>query len=91
MRRLIWSPGALDDLIGIQTYIAGFNPAAARRFFVRLRAAGMSLIDFPDRGRPVGNGRRELTIVRPYLIRYVVVGGAVRILSVRHAARRRES
>ena len=51
----------------------------------------MSLIDFPDRGRPVGNGRRELTIVRPYLIRYVVVGGAVRILSVRHAARRRES
>ncbi|WP_339931787.1 type II toxin-antitoxin system RelE/ParE family toxin [uncultured Brevundimonas sp.] len=90
MRRLIWSPGARDDLIDIQTYIAGFNPAAASRFFTRLTTAGKSLLELPDRGRPIGNGRRELTVVPPYLIRYVVLDAEVRILSVRHVARRRE-
>jgi len=86
MRRLIWSPDALNDLIDIQQYLSGFNPAAAARFFIRLKAAGESLADYPDRGRPIGRGRRELVIVRPYIIRYVVLSDEVRIMTVRHSA-----
>ncbi len=88
VRRLIWSPAARDDLIDIQTYIAEFNPAVARRLFIKLVPVGQSLLDFPDRGRPIGRGRREITLTRPYILRYVVVGDDVDILSVRHAARR---
>jgi len=29
MRRLIWSPDALGDLVDIQSYLAEFNPATA--------------------------------------------------------------
>lgn len=90
MRRLIWAPKALDDLIDIQAYLNEFNPSAGRRFFMMLKAAGDSLDAFPDRGRPIGGGRRELTIIRPYVIRYRVADTEVRILSIRHAARRPE-
>ncbi|MFN4296383.1 MAG: type II toxin-antitoxin system RelE/ParE family toxin [Brevundimonas sp.] len=88
MRRLIWAPRALVDLIEIQVYLNGFNPSAARRFFIMLKAAGDSLNAFPERGRPIGKGRRELTIIPPYVIRYRVTDVDVRILSVRHGARR---
>ncbi len=88
MRRLIWSPDALRDLIDIQNYLAEFNPAAAARFFMRLKAAGDSLAEFSDRGRPIGRGRRELVIVKPYVIRYVVLKAEVRVLSIRHSARK---
>ena len=91
MRRLIWAPKALVDLIEIQVYLNGFNPSAARRFFMMLKAAGDSLNEFPDRGRPIDKGRRELTVIRPYVIRYRVTAKDVRILSVRHAARRPEA
>lgn len=88
MRRLIWSPRARDDLIEIQTYITTDNPEAARRLVAELFAVTRSLLDYPDRGRPIPRGRREIALIRPYLIRYVVVGEEVRILSIRHGARR---
>jgi len=88
MRRLIWSPDALRDLIDIQSYLAEFNPAAAARFFVRLKAAGDSLAEFSDRGGSIGRGRRELVIVKPYVIRYIVLDDEVRILSIRHSGLR---
>lgn len=91
MRRLIWAPRALVDLVEIQVYLNGFNPSAARRFFMMLKAAGDSLGSFPERGRPIGNGRRELTIIRPYVIRYRVTDEDVRILSIRHGAQRTET
>lgn len=88
MRRLIWSPDALRDLMEIQRYIAEFNPGAAERFFIRLKAAGDSLADFSERGRDSGRGRREHVLVKPYIIRYVVRGDEVRIMTIRHSARR---
>jgi plasmid stabilization system protein ParE len=91
MRRLIWSPDALGDLVDIQSYLAEFNPAAAARFFIRLKASGDSLAEFADRGRSIGRGRRELVIVKPYVIRYIVLDAEVRILSIRHSARRLET
>ena len=79
---------ATHDIIAIRDYIGQFSPLAAQRMAIRLRQAGESLRDFPNRGRPISKGRRELTIVRPYIIRYRVDGERVGVISVRHGARR---
>ncbi len=52
----------------------------------RLLEAAESLSEFSDRGRPI-DGNRELTVIRPYIIRYRVARDAVFILRVRHGAR----
>ena len=46
-----------------------------------------SLAEFPDRGRDVGDGRREMTTVRPYVLRYRVEDERVIVLRIRHGAR----
>jgi plasmid stabilization system protein ParE len=87
---VIWSRKALQQLQAIRAYIATDNPHAARRVFLKLIAASDALVLLPDRGRPIGSGRRELTHVRPYLIRYRVRANAVKILEVQHRARQPE-
>jgi len=86
--RVVWTRRAAADVHRIERYIAHFNPLAAQRLALRLTNAAQSLELFPDRGRPVGQGRRELLSVKPYLIRDRVVGDDVVITSVRHGARR---
>jgi len=54
---------------------------------VRLIALADSLANFPERGRDAGEGRREQTIVPPYILRYRVEADRVVILRVRHGAR----
>ena len=54
----------------------------------RLQIAGDSLSDFPERGRPLRGPLRQLTTVRPYLITYQTGVDPIRILRVRHTARR---
>ncbi|RZJ41352.1 MAG: type II toxin-antitoxin system RelE/ParE family toxin [Brevundimonas sp.] len=88
MRRVVWSPGAQEDLRAIRIYTAGFSTRAAARLYMALGKAGESLTEFPERGRPVKPGVRELTLVKPYVLRYAVVGSEVWVLSIRHAARR---
>lgn len=88
MRRVVWTEQALADLEEISLYIAEFNPAAASRFFIRLKTAAESLSTFAERGRPSIYGTRELTLVRPYLIRYAVRPDRIEIITIRHAARR---
>ena len=90
MRRLIWSSDALDDLRAVRSYIAENNPAAASRVAAALVEAANGLVDFSERGRPIRAGVRELTTVPPYVIRYVVLPGEVRIAFIRHTARRPE-
>jgi len=85
-----WSKRALQQLQAIRAHIAEDNPFAARRIFLKIVAATDSLAFLPNRGRLIGRGRRELTHVRPYLIRYRVQADIVKILQVRHAARRPE-
>lgn len=63
---------------------------AADRLADKLFRAGNALDQKPDRGRPIAGDRRELTHVRPYLIRYRVRAGTVEILAVRHQARKPE-
>ena len=88
MRRVIWTDEARANLLAIRGYIAQFSPLAAQRFSLKLVAAAEDLAENPDRGRSVGNGRRELTLIRPYLIRYRAETDIVFILRIRHAARR---
>lgn len=88
MVRVVWTRRALADLIGIHEYVAEFNPLAAQRLALRLMNAGDSLDLFPERGRPIGSGRRELLSVKPYVIRYRIRHGDVEITSVRHGARK---
>ena len=49
-------------------------------------AVADSLAEFPERGRDAGNGLREMTTVRPYVLRYRVETERVVILRVRHSA-----
>jgi toxin ParE1/3/4 len=56
----------------------------------RLTALANSLADFPERGRDAGKGRRELTVLPPYILRYRVEAERVIILRVRHGARQEE-
>ena len=88
MWRIVWSDEALDQLEEITRYVRDFSPAAAARLEIGIVAAADSLEFMPDRGVPIDRDRRELAAVRPYIIRYVVLKDEVRILTVRHAARR---
>lgn len=86
MTKVIWTNRALRNVNTIRLYVRQFNPLAAQRLALRLLNAGDSLVDFPERGAPLPGARRQLTTVRPYLIRYRIDGGVVSILEVRHAA-----
>ena len=85
--KVVWSEGALVELRAVHDYIAQFSPLAAQRIAQRLIGAGDDLATLPDRGRPIGPGRRELAIIAPYLIRYLREDERVTILEVRHGAR----
>ena len=90
LRRVVWTEEAIGHLEAIVAYVSTFNPAAATRLGERLIAVADSLAEFSERGRPVGDGRREMTTVWPYVLRYRVEGGAVIILRIRHGSRDEE-
>ena len=84
MAEIVWTAEAADGIELIEAYISKFDPVAARRLVARLIEVAASLAEFPERGRPAGNGKREVPIVPPYLIRYEVRGETVYIVSIRH-------
>ena len=84
---MIWTAGAIENLEAIIAYIASFNEAAAYGMAEKLYRLGESLAEFPSRGRDAGDGKREMTIVPPYVLRYMVAGDRVLILRIRHGAR----
>jgi toxin ParE1/3/4 len=65
MARIVWTREALANLELTRAYIHQFDPGAAQRMALRLIEAGDGLRDFPERGRPIANGRRELPTVPP--------------------------
>lgn len=87
MRQVIWTRAALRDLQGIRVYIGQFNPTAARQVATRLKVAGDSLNELPDRGRPAGR-YREITAIWPYVLRYRLADDTVVVLRVRHGKQR---
>ena len=88
MRNVVWSEEARENLKAVQAYTAEFNLGAGRRLAVRLVDLAESLVTMPDRGRMVRSGVRELTSIRPDIIRYAILDDEVRIVSVRHSAMR---
>lgn len=90
MRRVVWTDEAIAHLEAIVEYIEAFNPAAARHLGERLIEVADSLAEFAERGRDAGHGRREMTTVWPYILRYRVEDHRVVILRIRHGARDEE-
>ena len=88
MAKVIWTDQAIADVIEIVDWISADKPGAGARVAEKLRKAGYSLDQFPERGRSISQGRREMVVMPPYLIRYRVEGARVTILEVRHAARK---
>ena len=86
---VVWSPLALRQLDNIFDYLHALNPRAAAEVSAALVAAGESLATFSHRGRPVPQtDLRELVTAYPYIIRYQITRDRVRIVRVRHTARR---
>ncbi len=81
---------ALEELDAILEYIHQYNPAAAARVESAVRSSAAQLGRFPYLGHPKYKlGVRMFPVRRyPYLIFYTVESDEVRILSVRHGARR---
>jgi len=84
---VVWTRRAALEVGAVRAYVGQFSPLAAQRLSTRLVQAARSLESLPDRGRLISAGRRELTIVPPYLIRYARYGDRVIILEIRHSAR----
>lgn len=85
-RRVIWSAEARANLVAIRAYVGEFSPLAAQRLARRLVTLADSLDQFAERGRPIGEGLREPTVVWPYIIRYRVTESSVVVLRIRHGA-----
>jgi len=91
-RKIIWSPGARDDLHNLVRAIAADNPELAEQFAYRLMQQTDKLQDFPEIGRQVPEKRdpnlREI-IVTPYRVIYRLRPRqqVVEIVRVWHGAR----
>jgi toxin ParE1/3/4 len=87
LKKIVWTDEAIEHLEAIVTYVAVYDPTAAGRLGRRLIELADSLAEFPDRGRDAGDGRREMTTVWPYILRYRVETDRVIVLRIRHGAR----
>jgi toxin ParE1/3/4 len=88
MAEIVWRPSAIDDLDETAAYLSQFDPELAERYVARLVALGDSLAIFAYRGRPVSVNKRQMVLVRPYVLTYEIVDNTVFILRVRHGARK---
>ncbi len=87
MVQVVWTQEALAELDAIHAYIDQFNPLAADLMALRLKKLAASLKVTPDMGHPISLGRRQLSVVKPYLMRYIRDGDTLHILEIRHSAR----
>ena len=78
MRIVVWSAEARADVGEIAAYIGQFNERATDRLSTRLLQVADSLSEFTERGELAGDYRKLVT-VRPYVLRYRIVGDEVRL------------
>lgn len=89
-----FTAAAEADLEEAHSWIAADSPAAAVRWFFGIRAAAMGLAALPRRcalaaeSRAFGREVRQL-VYGSYRVLYEIDADVVRILHVRHGARRR--
>ncbi|MCZ7584427.1 MAG: type II toxin-antitoxin system RelE/ParE family toxin [Deltaproteobacteria bacterium] len=86
--RVLWVPGATQDLVDIGSYIALDSPANAMNVIKRIQQRASTLTTMPARGRILAEGKflgetrwREL-IVRPYRIIYAIDDDSVKVLAI---------
>lgn len=89
--RVKWTEPALEDLAGIQAYIAKDSPYYAKQFIERIFEAAETLDGFPELGRKVPEAGdteniREL-LFQSYRIIYLYQTDHVYILAVIHGSR----
>lgn len=85
----LWRPAAIADRKAIIAYIAKDNPRAAVELGDMLMEKAAMLDQQPAMGR-VGRvkGTRELVAHPNYIVIYRIVGKAVEVLRVKHAAQK---
>lgn len=85
----LWRPAAIADRKAIIAYIAQDNPRAAVELGDMLMEKAAMLDQQPAMGR-VGRvkGTRELVAHPNYIVIYRIVGKAVEVLRVKHAAQK---
>lgn len=86
---LHWNPKAREDRAEIMDYIAQDNPAAALDLDELIEQKAETLLANPTIGR-IGRvkGTRELVAHPNYILIYRIVGEAVEVLRVKHAAQK---
>ena len=88
MRKLLYSPEAVDDLARLREFIALKNPSAARRVASELLAGIGKLTEFPRMGLKVAQAPdpdliRDL-FIQQYTIRYLLAEPQILVLRVWH-------
>ena len=83
--RLIWSPSARDDLVGIDRYLSQLDPVVAMKVLLAIRNTANRLLEYPRIGRAVSAPFRVLGVRdTAFLIVYRLHGGAIEIIRIRH-------
>ena len=90
MMKLIWLPEAKADLERLYAVLADKNLISANHALQRILDATINLEDFPEIGRPMGDGtfRREFFIpfgVSKYVLRYRLTDTHIVIIRVWHS------
>lgn len=77
-------------MVGLEAYLARYNPAAAEAAVTAILDAALSLSAYPELGRPaVLSKTRELIVARlPYTIVYRVLAKKVQILRIIHQSQK---
>jgi toxin ParE1/3/4 len=89
--RVIFTPGSRAQMKAIYDYIAHDNERAAHAVIARIEHIAQLLGRYPHMGFKLRRARLRRFPVQPYpyLIYFEVAGGLVRIIRIRHAARKR--
>jgi toxin ParE1/3/4 len=89
--RIAWSLEAIADLDGIQEFLEGENPYAAKRMWVRIHERIGLQAQFPLSAPQHRDGRSRRLVVSgtPYIVLYVVDGEVLKVEAVFHGAQDR--
>lgn len=89
VRAIHWSKQAVLDMKSIARRVSVDSLANARRLMLRIAAKVEPLASFPEIGHVGGRvGTRELVVHTHYLVVYRVLPDGVRVLRVKHSARK---